>query len=183
MVWAGSDTGLIHLTRDGGKTWQNVTPPGLGAWSKITQIEASHFDPAEAWAAVDRHRAGGLQALRLSHARLRQDVDAWSRTGLSEPAYLNSVKEDPRKKGLLFAATELSVAVSFDDGDHWQSLKQNLPAVSVRDLVIHGDDLVIATFGRGFWIMDDMRAAAADRRDATAASRGGAVQAGGRRAR
>jgi hypothetical protein len=155
MIWAGSDTGLIHLTRDGGKTWQNVTPPGLSAWSKITQLEASHFDPAEAWAAVDRHR---LEDYKPYVYRTRDYGKTWSLVvdGLSEPAYLNSIREDPRKKGLLFAATELSVAVSFDDGDHWQPLKQNLPAVSVRDLVIHGDDLVIATFGRGFWILDDM---------------------------
>ena len=155
MVWTGSDTGLIHLTRDGGKTWQNVTPPGLSAWSKITQIEASHFDPAEAWAAVDRHR---LEDYRPYVYRTRDFGKTWSLVadGLSEPAYLNSIKEDPHKKGLLFAATELSVAVSFDDGDHWQTLKQNLPAVSVRDLVIHGDDLAIATFGRGFWILDDI---------------------------
>ena len=155
MVWVGSDTGLIHLTRDGGKTWQNVTPPGLSAWSKITQIEASHFDPAEAWAAVDRHR---LEDYKPYAYRTRDYGKTWSLVadGLTEPAYLNSIKEDPHKKGLLFAATELSVEVSFDDGDHWQSLKQNLPAVSVRDLVIHGDDLVIGTFGRGFWILDNI---------------------------
>jgi photosystem II stability/assembly factor-like uncharacterized protein len=155
MIWVGSDTGLIHLTRDGGKTWQNVTPAGLGAWSKVTQIEASHFDPAEAWAAVDRHR---LEDYKPYVYRTRDFGKTWSLVadGLSEPAYLNSIKEDPHKKGLLFAATELSVAVSFDDGDHWQPLKQNLPAVSVRDLAVHGDDLAIATFGRGFWIMDDI---------------------------
>jgi photosystem II stability/assembly factor-like uncharacterized protein len=155
MIWTGSDTGLIHLTRDGGKTWQNVTPPGLSAWSKITQIEASHFDPAEAWAAVDRHR---IEDYKPHAYRTRDYGKTWTLVvdGLAEPAYLNSIKEDPHKKGLLFAATELSVAVSFDDGDHWQPLKQNLPAVSVRDVEVHGDDLVIATFGRGFWIMDDI---------------------------
>jgi photosystem II stability/assembly factor-like uncharacterized protein len=157
MVWTGSDTGLIHLTRDGGKTWQNVTPPALSAWSKISQIEASHFDPAEAWASVDRHR---LEDYKPYIYRTRDFGKTWTliADGLTEPAYVNSVKEDPRKKGLLFAATELSAAVSFDDGDHWQSLKQNLPPVSVRDLVIHGDDLVAATFGRGFWILDDITA-------------------------
>jgi photosystem II stability/assembly factor-like uncharacterized protein len=157
MIWTGSDTGLIHLTRDGGKTWQNVTPPGLSAWSKISQIEASHFDPAEAWASVDRHR---LEDYKPYIYRTRDFGKTWTliADGLGEPAYVNSVKEDPRKKGLLFAATELSAVVSFDDGDHWQSLKRNLPAVSVRDLVIHGDDLVAATFGRGFWILDDITA-------------------------
>jgi hypothetical protein len=153
MVWAGSDTGLIHLTRDGGKTWQNVTPPALAAWSKISQIEASHFDPAEAWAAVDRHR---LEDYRPYVYRTRDYGRTWKQVaeGLSEPAYMNSVKEDPRRRGLLYGATELGVAVSMDGGDHWQPLQRNLPAVSVRDLVVHGDDLAIATFGRGFWILD-----------------------------
>ena len=155
MVWVGSDTGLIHLTRDGGKSWQNVTPPALTAWSKLTQIEASHFDPATAWAAVDRHR---LEDYKPYVYRTRDYGKTWTLVvdGLSEPAYLNSVKEDPRRRGLLYGATELGVMVSFDDGDHWQPLQLNLPTVSVRDVVIHGDDLVIATFGRGFWILDDM---------------------------
>jgi photosystem II stability/assembly factor-like uncharacterized protein len=155
MVWVGSDTGLIHLTRDAGKTWQNVTPPGLSAWSKITQIEASHFDPAVAYAAVDRHRREDYKPYVY---RTRDFGKTWSLTteGLHEPAYLNSIKEDPERKGLLYAATELDVAVSFDDGDHWQPLQLNLPTVSVRDLVVHGDDLVAATFGRGFWILDDI---------------------------
>jgi photosystem II stability/assembly factor-like uncharacterized protein len=155
MVWVGSDTGLIHLTRDAGKTWQNVTPAGLPAWSKITQIEASHFDPSVAYAAVDRHRREDYQPYVY---RTRDFGKTWTpqTEGLHEPAYLNSIKEDPERKGLLFAATELDVAVSFDDGDHWQSLQLNLPAVSVRDLVIHGDDLVAATFGRGFWILDNI---------------------------
>jgi photosystem II stability/assembly factor-like uncharacterized protein len=155
LIWTGSDTGLIHVTHDGGKTWQNVTPPALTPWSKITQIEASHFDPAEAWATVDRHR---LEDYRPYLYRTRDFGHTWTLSvdGMSEPAYLNSVKEDPRRKGLLYAATELGVAVSFDDGDHWQPLQLNLPTVSVRDLVIHGDDLVIATFGRSFWILDDI---------------------------
>jgi photosystem II stability/assembly factor-like uncharacterized protein len=155
MIWAGSDTGLIHLTRDGGKTWQNVSPPALTRWSKITGIEASHFDPAEAWATVDRHR---LEDDRPYLYRTRDYGRTWALVvnGLSEPAYLHSVKEDPRRKGLLYAGTELGVAVSFDEGDHWQPLQLNLPTVGVRDLLVHGDDLVIATFGRGFWILDDI---------------------------
>ncbi|HXB68441.1 MAG TPA: hypothetical protein VNY05_09365 [Candidatus Acidoferrales bacterium] len=155
MVWVGSDTGLIHLTRDAGKTWQSVTPPGLSAWSKVTQIEASHFDPAVAYAAVDRHR---VEDYKPYVYRTRDYGKTWTLVteGLHEPAYLNSIKEDPGRKGLLYAATELDVAVSFDDGGHWQSLQLNLPTVSVRDLAIHGDDLVAATFGRGFWILDDI---------------------------
>jgi photosystem II stability/assembly factor-like uncharacterized protein len=155
MIWTGSDTGLIHLTHDGGKTWQNVTPPALTPWSKITAIEASHFDPAEAWATVDRHR---LDDYRPYLYRTRDFGRTWTlaANGLSEPAYLHSVREDPRRKGLLYVGTELGVAVSFDDGDHWQPLQLNLPTVGVRDLVVHGDDLVIATFGRSFWILDDI---------------------------
>src|SRR5262249_24928320 len=151
-IWVGSDSGLIHLTRDGGKTWRNVTPPELNAWSKISQIEASHFDPAVAWASVDRHRREDYKPYVY---RTRDFGRTWTlvAAGLSEPAYLNSVKEDPRRKGLLYVATELGVVISFDDGDHWQPLQLNLPAVSVRDLVVHGDDLVIATHGRGFWIL------------------------------
>jgi hypothetical protein len=155
MVWAGSDTGLIHLTRDGGKTWANVTPPGLAAWSKVTQIEASHFDPGTAWAAVDRHRREDYNPYLY---RTHDFGKTWSLAadGLAAPAYLNSIKEDPARQGLLYAATELGVAVSFDDAAHWQPLQCNLPAVSVRDLAVHGDDLVIATHGRGFWILDNI---------------------------
>jgi photosystem II stability/assembly factor-like uncharacterized protein len=155
MIWTGSDTGLIHVTQDGGKTWRNVTPPALTPWSKITSIEASHFDPAEAWATVDRHR---LDDYRPYLYRTRDFGHTWTLVvdGMNEPAYLQVVKEDPRRKGLLYAGTDLGVAVSFDDGDHWQSLQLNLPTVSVRDLLVHSDDLVIATFGRGFWILDNV---------------------------
>jgi photosystem II stability/assembly factor-like uncharacterized protein len=154
-VWVGSDTGLIHLTRDGGKTWSNVTPPALSAWSKVARVEASHFDPAVAWAAIDRHR---LEDYKPYVYRTRDYGRTWTLVaeGLGEPAYLNWITEDPRRKGLLYAATELGIAVSFDDGDHWQSLQLNLPTVGVRDIVAHGDDLVIATFGRGFWICDNI---------------------------
>ena len=155
LVWAGSDTGLINLTRDGGKTWTNVTPPGLSDWSKITQIEASHFGPAVAYAAVDRHR---LDDNKPYLYRTRDYGKTWApiTNGIEAPSFLNSVREDPVRKGLLYACTETGVFVSFDDGDHWQSLQLNLPTVSVRDLVVHGDDLVIATHGRSFWILDDM---------------------------
>uniref|UniRef100_Q01WK1 Sortilin N-terminal domain-containing protein n=1 Tax=Solibacter usitatus (strain Ellin6076) TaxID=234267 RepID=Q01WK1_SOLUE len=155
MIWVGSDTGLIHLTRDGGKTWQNVTPPGLSAWSKVGMIEASHFDAGEAWAAIDRHR---LEDYKPYVYRTRDYGKTWTLVakGLGAPAFVNSVREDPVRRGLLYAGTELGAAVSFDSGDHWQSLQLNLPAVSVRDLAVHGDDLVIATFGRGFWILDGM---------------------------
>ena len=155
LIWAGSDTGLIHLTRDGGKNWKDVTPQGLSDWSKISLIEASHFDPAVAYAAVDR---GRLDDQMPYIYRTRDYGATWQRItdGMTAPAFLRAVREDPQSKGLLFAGTEFGVYVSFDDGDHWQSLQLNLPVSSVRDLTIHGDDLVIATFGRSFWILDDI---------------------------
>jgi photosystem II stability/assembly factor-like uncharacterized protein len=154
-IWAGSDTGLIHLTRDGGKTWSNVTPKGLSDWSKITHIEASHSNAAEAYAAVDRHR---LDDYSPHLFRTRDFGKTWTAitTGIGETSFLNAIREDPARKGLLYAATETAVYVSFDDGDHWQSLQFNMPTVSVRDLLIHGDDLVIATHGRSFWVLDDI---------------------------
>jgi photosystem II stability/assembly factor-like uncharacterized protein len=155
LIWAGSDTGLIHITRDGGKTWNNVTPKGLTGWSKISLIEASHSDAAEAYAAVDRHR---LDDQKPYLYRTRDYGATWQpiTTGIEAPAFLRAVREDPQQRGLLFAGTEGGVYASFDDGDHWQSLKLNLPAASIHDLVIHEDDLVIATHGRSFWILDDI---------------------------
>ena len=155
LIWAGSDTGLIHLTRDGGKTWTNVTPPGVTDWSKITAVEASHFAAGAAYAAVDRHR---LDDNKPYLYRTRDYGKTWTpiTTGIEAPSFLNAVREDPVRKGLLYACTETGVFVSFDDGDHWQSLQLNLPTVSVRDVVVQGDDLVIATHGRSFWILDDM---------------------------
>jgi photosystem II stability/assembly factor-like uncharacterized protein len=157
LIWAGSDTGLIHLTRDEGKTWSNVTPSGLGPWSKITHIEASHFEPAIAYAAVDRHRLNDYKPYLY---RTRDFGRTWTpiTNGLAEPAFLNAIREDPARRGLLFAASDLGISISFDDGDHWQPLKLNLPTVSVRDLAIKGDDLVIATHGRAFWILDSIGA-------------------------
>ena len=155
LIWAGSDTGLIHLTRDGGKNWKDVTPPGVSDWSKISLIEASHFDPAVAYAAVDR---GRLDDQTPYIYRTRDYGATWQlvTNGLAAPAFLRAVREDPQSKGLLFAGTEFGVYLSFDDGDHWQSLQLNLPISGVRDLTIHGDDLAIATFGRSFWILDNI---------------------------
>ncbi len=154
-IWAGSDTGLIHLTRDAGKTWSNVTPKDLTAWSKITHIEASHFNADVAYAAVDRHRLDDYQPYLF---RTRDYGKTWTQisSGIGDSAFLNAIREDPKRKGLLYAATERGVYVSFDDGDLWQPLQLNLPATSVRDLVIHENDLVIATHGRSFWILDDI---------------------------
>jgi photosystem II stability/assembly factor-like uncharacterized protein len=155
LIWVGSDNGLLNLTRDGGTHWENITPRGLPDWSRVTQIEASHFDPAEAYVTVDRHR---MEDYKPYIYRTRDYGKSWTLAvqGLEAPAYLNGVREDPARRGLLYAATELGVAVSFDDGDRWQSLQLNLPAVSVRDLVVHASDLVIATHGRGFWILDNI---------------------------
>jgi photosystem II stability/assembly factor-like uncharacterized protein len=155
LLWAGSDTGLVHFTRDGGKTWTNVTPPEVKAWNKIAIIEASHFDPATAYIAVEKHRLDD----RAPYAyRTRDYGKTWQpiAQGIGANAFLNAIREDPQAKGLLFAGTELGVYVSFDAGDHWQPLQFNLPVTSVRDLVIHGDDLVIATHGRAFWTMDNI---------------------------
>jgi photosystem II stability/assembly factor-like uncharacterized protein len=154
-IWVGTDNGLIHRTDDGGQTWSNVTPPGLSAWSKIGILEASPHDAATAYAAVDRHR---LDDYAPHIYRTHDAGKTWTPIveGLSAPSFVNAVREDPVRKGLLYAATETGVFVSFDDGDHWQSLQLNLPPASVRDLVVAGNDLVVATHGRAFWILDDI---------------------------
>ena len=155
ILWAGTDTGLIHLTRDGGKNWKEITPKAVGDWSRISLIEASHFDPAEAYAAVDRHR---LDDQKPYLYRTRDYGATWEliTSGIGASSFLRAVREDPQTRGLLFAGTELGIYVSFDDGDHWQSLQLNLPTASVPDLIIHGDDLAVATHGRAFWILDDI---------------------------
>ncbi len=153
QLWIGTDDGQIQLTQDEGKSWENVTPPDLTPWSKVTHIEASHFDRATAYAAVDRHR---LEDLRPHLYRTKDFGRSWQQVvnGIPDGSFLNCVREDPFRKGLLYACTERGVYVSFDDGDDWQPLQLNLPVTSVRDLVVHDDDLVIATFGRSFWVLD-----------------------------
>ncbi len=155
LIWAGTDDGLIWVTRDGGKNWQNVTPPGLTAWSKIAQLDASHFDAGTAYAAVNRFRLDDLHAYAY---RTHDGGKTWQKitNGLPDDASVNVVREDPVRRGLLFAGTERAIHVSFNDGDSWQSLQLNLPATSMRDLVIHGDDIVVGTHGRSFWILDDI---------------------------
>ncbi|PYU61123.1 MAG: hypothetical protein DMG55_08760 [Acidobacteria bacterium] len=154
-IWAGTDDGLIHITRDGGKTWQNVTPPQLKPWSKVSIIEASHFDAGTAYAAINSFR---LDDLRAHIYRTRDFGKTWTEITKNIPdgGASNVVREDPVRKGLLFAGTEGSVYVSFNDGDDWQPLQLNLPHTSMRDLAIHGDDLIVATHGRSFWILDDI---------------------------
>jgi len=154
-IWAGTDDGLIHITRDLGKTWQEITPPQLLPWSKVSIIEASHFDAGTAYPAINTFR---LNDLRPHLYRTRDFGKTWQEItkGIAENAPTNVVREDPVRKGLLFAGTETSVYVSFDDGDNWQPLQLNLPHTSMRDLTIHGDDLIVGTHGRSFWILDDI---------------------------
>ena len=154
-LWAGTDDGLIWTTRDGGKNWNNITPPALTPWSKVTQMTASHFDDASAYASVSRFR---LDDLRTYIYRTHDGGKTWQpiTNGLPADAPVNTVREDTVRKGLLFAGTEHAVWASFDDGDHWQSLQMNLPHTSMRDLWIHDDDLIVATHGRAFWILDDI---------------------------
>jgi photosystem II stability/assembly factor-like uncharacterized protein len=154
-LWAGTDDGLIQLTRDGGKTWNNVTPAALTPWSKISILEASRTEAGTVYAAVNRFR---LDDLHPHIYRTRDFGKNWQEiaAGLADNAPVNVVREDPVRKGLLFAGTETSVYVSFDSGDHWQPLQMNLPHTSMRDLTIHGDDLIVGTHGRSFWILDDI---------------------------
>jgi photosystem II stability/assembly factor-like uncharacterized protein len=155
VLWAGSDDGLIHLTLNGGKTWKNVTPGELTPWSKVSVMDASHFDSLTAYAAVNTIRLDDLQPHIY---RTRDGGATWTHitSGIAPGATINAVREDPRRKGLLFAASETQVWISFDDGDHWQSLRLNMPATSIRDIVIKDDDLLAGTHGRGFWILDDL---------------------------
>ncbi len=153
-IWCGTDDGLIHLTKDGGKTWKNVTPPVITSWSKISLMDASHFDVNTVYAAVNRIR---LDDMHPHIYKTKDGGKTWKEiiNGLPDDP-INVVREDPVRKGLLFAGSETAVYVSFDDGEHWQSLRLNMPATSIRDLIIKDDDLVIGTHGRSFWILDDI---------------------------
>ncbi|MBR2648760.1 MAG: hypothetical protein IKD55_07960 [Sediminibacterium sp.] len=154
-IWAGTDDGLIHVTKDGGKKWTNTTPAAITSWSKISLIEASHFDVNTAFAAVNRIRCDDMQPYIY---KTNDGGKTWKLivNGLPTTGPINAVREDPVRKGLIFAGSENAVYVSFDEGEHWQSLRLNMPATSIRDLVIKDDDLVLGTHGRGFWILDDI---------------------------
>ena len=156
-VWVGTDDGVIQMTNDDGRTWKNVTPPALTAWSKVVMMEASHFDVAEPtrpWTVTGSRTTSPISTARATAARPGRTITK----GLPAGVYVQTVKEDPERRGLLFAGTELGVFVSFNDGDDWQSLQLNLPPVSMRDLAIHMDDLIVATHGRGFWVLDSITA-------------------------
>lgn len=154
-LWIGTDDGYIQLTRDDGRSWQNVTPAALTAWSRVTMMEASHFDVNSAYASVDRHQ---LQDFDPYIYRTRDLGRTWQKitAGLPERAYVHVVREDPVRRGLLYAGTEHGVFVSFDDGDSWQALQLSLPAASMRDIQIYKNDLIVGTFGRGIWVIDDI---------------------------
>jgi photosystem II stability/assembly factor-like uncharacterized protein len=154
-IWCGTDDGLIHLTTDGGNTWSNVTPPNISAWQKISLIDAGHFNANTAFAAVNTMR---IDDLRPHIFATHDSGKTWTEiaNGIPEGQIVNAVREDPERKSLLFAGAEKGVYVSFDDGANWESLRLNLPATSVRDLMVKKDDLVVATHGRGFWVLDNI---------------------------
>jgi photosystem II stability/assembly factor-like uncharacterized protein len=155
VIWAGTDDGLVQITRDEGKSWTNVTPKDLPEWSRVSLIEASPFEAGKAYVAIDRHQNDDVGV----YIYKTTDYGAtWRRlgSGIPEGAFVRAVREDPKRKGLLYAGTERGIFVSFDDGDHWRSLQLNLPNAPVHDLVVKNDDLVVATHGRSFWILDDV---------------------------
>ena len=155
VIWAGTSNGVVQVTKDGGVTWSDVSPKGLTALSTISMLEASHFDAATAYLAVDRHEENDFKAhFYRTHdsGQTWQDISA----GFPDLNFARVVREDPNKKGLLYAGAEQGAFVSFDEGDHWSSLRLNMPLTSIRDLVVHGDDLVAATYGRAFWVLDDV---------------------------
>jgi photosystem II stability/assembly factor-like uncharacterized protein len=155
VIWAGSDDGLIHVTRDGGRTWSNVTPAGMPDFGRVSVIDASSFEPGSAYAAVKRPLLDDVAPYIF---RTHDFGGTWTKivTGIAPTHYVHAVREDPGRRGLLYAGTQHGVAVSFDDGDHWQSLSLNLPDAQVSDLVVESNDLVIATHGRGFYVLDNL---------------------------
>jgi photosystem II stability/assembly factor-like uncharacterized protein len=154
-IWAGTDDGLIQTTADGGVTWHDVTPADLKPWMKVSIVDAGRFDALTAYAAINTLR---LDDMRPHIYRTHDGGKTWTHitNGIPDGAPVDAVREDPVRKGLLFAGTETQVYVSFDDGEHWQSLRLNMPATSIRDIIVKGDDLVAGTHGRGIWILDDI---------------------------
>jgi photosystem II stability/assembly factor-like uncharacterized protein len=155
MLWAGTDDGLVHLSMDDGQNWSNITPKQLPEWSMISIIDPSAHDAGTAYIAVDRHK---LDDYRPYIYKTSDYGNSWSLivSGIPEGAYVHAVREDPKRKGLLYAGTEIGVFFSLDDGGHWNSLQLNLPTAPIHDLVIKNNDLVVATHGRSFWVLDDI---------------------------
>jgi photosystem II stability/assembly factor-like uncharacterized protein len=154
-LWTGTDDGLIWVTHDDGKHWSDVTPKSVTPWSKVIMVDASHFDANVAYAAIDRHRLNDYTPHLL---RTRDGGKTWREVddGLPPDAYVQAVKQDPGRRGMLWAGTTVGVYVSFDEGDHWQSLRLNMPLVEIRDFAFHGNSVAIATFGRSLWVLDDL---------------------------
>ena len=154
-LWIGTDDGVIKTSADGGASWKDVSPPRLEPWMKVFNMDAGHSDALTLYAAVNTLR---LDDMRPHLFRTHDGGKSWAEidAGLDDAGPTNSIREDPRRKGLLYAASERRVYVSFDDGDHWQSLQLNMAASSVRDIIVKDDDLIAATHGRGFWILDDI---------------------------
>jgi photosystem II stability/assembly factor-like uncharacterized protein len=155
LIWVGTDDGLIQITRDAGKTWTNVTPKDMTEWSRISQIDPSPHDAGVAYAAVDRHQNDELCPYIYKTSDYGK---TWTKitSGIPDTTFVRAVREDPKKRGLLYAGTETGVYVSFDDGAHWRALKLNLPTTAIHDLIVKDNDLIVATHGRAFWILDDI---------------------------
>src|SRR6266700_3716145 len=155
VIWAGTDDGLVQVTRDDGQHWSNVTSKEFGEWSLVSIIDASPHAAGSAYVAIDRHK---LDDFRPYAFKTTDYGKSWTKitSGLPENSYVHVVREDPKRKGLLFAGTENGIFVSFDDGAHWQSLKLNLPTTPIHDVTVKNDDLAVATHGRSFWILDDV---------------------------
>src|SRR5438093_8124252 len=155
LIWVGTDDGLIQITRDGGKSWTNITPKGIPEWSMVSLIEASPHDAGTAYAAIDAHKLADLQPYIFKTSDFGK---TWKKItdGIADGEYVHAVREDPSQKEMLYAGTETGIYISFDDGAHWQSLQLNLPNTPIHDLVVKNDDLIVATHGRSFWILDDI---------------------------
>jgi photosystem II stability/assembly factor-like uncharacterized protein len=155
LIWAGSDDGLIHVTRNGGGNWDNVTPKAMPEWGTVSMIEASPFEADTAYVAVERHKIDDPAPYIF---KTNDFGKTWTSivTGIPAGVYVHAVREDPKKKGLLYAGTEHGVFMSFDDGTHWEPLQLNLPTAPVNDLIVKNNDLAVATHGRAFWILDDL---------------------------
>ncbi len=155
QLWAGTDDGLVQLTRDGGKTWEKVTPKDVPEWAMISLIEPSPFDAATAYIAVDAHKLDNFKPYIFKTSDFGK---SWTKiiTGLPDNIYVHAVREDPKRKGLLYAGTETGIFVSFNDGLNWQPLQLNLPVTPIHDMVVHDDALTVATHGRSFWVLDDL---------------------------